>query len=88
MEDIEYKGEVRITERKLFVMNFVEDIEAFDEGYVSLNTKMGKVTVEGRELKILSLEGEDGEIRISGEISGVLFSGGKQSGGFLSKFFK
>lgn len=54
-----------------FSMYGVEDIRGFDEGYVSLDTSSGKISVEGERLKIESLSKEDGHIYISGNVSGV-----------------
>ena len=54
-----------------FTMDGVNDIRGFDEGDVSLDTKSGKITVEGKDLKIESLSKEDGHIFVSGDISGV-----------------
>lgn len=71
MENFEKERSIVITLGKSFSMYGVDDIRGFDEGYVSLNTKSGKITVEGNDLKIESLSKEDGHIYVSGDISGV-----------------
>ena len=71
MESIDKERSITIAIGKSFSMYGVEDIRGFDEGYVSLDTRCGKITVEGNELKIESLSKEDGHIYVSGNISGV-----------------
>lgn len=72
---------------KSFSMYGVSDIRGFDEGYVSLDTSSGKITIEGKELKIESLTKEDGHIFISGSISGVFCDCDNADKGFLKRIF-
>ena len=66
----------------------VNDIRGFDEGYVSLDTKSGKVTLEGKDMKIESLSKEDGHIFVSGDISGVFCDREiEKSRGFIKRIF-
>ena len=62
---------ITVTNLKTFTMSGVIDIAAFDGEYILLNTVSGKISVEGRELKIQSLTQESGEIIVVGEITGV-----------------
>ena len=71
MDITEKEKSITITLGKSFSMYGVNDIRGFDEGYVSLDTKSGKVTLEGKDMKIESLSKEDGHIFVSGDISGV-----------------
>ena len=86
MENVEKDKNISITVGKSFAMYGVNDIRAFDDGYVSLDTKSGKITIEGSELKIESLSKEDGHIYISGNISGVFCdSNEEKSKGFIRR---
>ena len=49
------KTKIILTIGQSFSMEGVNDIRGFDEGYVSLDTVSGKITVEGSDLKIESL---------------------------------
>ena len=62
---------ITLTLGSSFSMCGVKDIRGFDEGYVSLDTASGKVSIEGENLKIESLSKEDGHILITGNVSGV-----------------
>ena len=66
----------------------VENVIGFDESYVSLATAVGKIIVEGREMKIECLSKESGETLISGKISGVFYAEEKSPKNFLAKIFK
>ena len=78
---------VVIDNRKSLIINGVINIEGFDDGEVTLIINEGKINVEGSKLKIESLTKESGEIIITGDISGVFYSGQKLSSGLLSKIF-
>lgn len=71
MNNAEIERNITITIGKSFSMYGVKDIRAFDEGFVSLDTASGRISVEGKELKIESLSKENGHIYINGDISGV-----------------
>ena len=83
------KEEIRHTslnvhDRNKLTLNGVNNIESFDDGYITLEIGEGRVSVEGVGLKIESLSREGGEIQISGKINGVFYSDKKK----LSSKFK
>lgn len=71
MDNLDREKSVVINIGKSFSMYGVSDIRAFDEGYISLDTSSGRITVEGRELKIESLSKDDGHINVRGDVTGV-----------------
>ena len=71
MDIVDKERNVNVIIGKSFSMYGVKDIRAFDEGYISLDTSSGKITVEGKDLKIESLSKDDGHIYVRGEVSGV-----------------
>ena len=83
---VNYRGIVSITDRKKIELDNVEHVLGFDESFVSLMTKFGKVSIEGNELKIEDLSNESGKIRITGIINGVYFSVNKQKKGIKGLF--
>ena len=88
MDITEKEKSITITLGKSFSMYGVNDIRGFDEGYVSLDTKSGKVTLEGKDMKIESLSKEDGHIFVSGDISGVFCDREiEKSRGFIKRIF-
>lgn len=78
-----------IKERSSVTVDGVENVLGFDESYVALSSVAGKIIIEGQGLKIENLSKENGEILISGRISGVLYEEAKSSPkGFLARIFK
>lgn len=71
METANTKQVITLTDQKVFSMGGVIDIAGFDEECVILDTTLGKITVEGREMKIESLTKDGGNILIKGEINGI-----------------
>ena len=66
---------ITITDRKNLSMGGVKDIRGFDEDSVILETELGRLQIEGRELRIESLSKDGGSIMISGEIDALYFIG-------------
>ncbi len=64
------KGVVTLTDGKILTMNGVKDIAGFDEEYIILDTGLGRIGVEGKDMKIESLSSDGGDILIKGTING------------------
>ena len=81
------KHTLTLSEMKELRTNGVKNVVGFDEGSVLLETDLGRLTVEGSDLKIESLSKENGEIVIVGNVSGIFYSGDKSNKGFFGKLF-
>lgn len=79
---------ITITDMSCIAMNGVEYIIGFDSSCVALSTAMGRIVIEGKDMKIESLEKKDGQIMVSGKISGVFMSEKKSESGILKRIFK
>ena len=64
---------ITISDRKSVEVDNVSSVRAFDEDGVLLETPLGKISVEGRELKIENFEKASGKILITGNIIGVFY---------------
>ena len=85
---MEEKQLITIVDGKIITINTVKEILAFDENIVILNTSSGKITIEGNELKIDSLEKENGKLVVKGVIAGVFSSEGESNKkSFFSRLF-
>ena len=82
---IECKQELYIKNRSILTLDGVINVEGFNEDYMNIDTKCGKVMLEGENLKIESLTKEDGVITVSGNITGVFYKNEKAKGGFFSR---
>lgn len=59
---------VTLENRKTLNISGITDIDSFDEKEMILYTKMGELTVTGRELHINAISIEDGTLSIEGDI--------------------
>lgn len=88
MEETVAKGTLIVEDRSSLTLDGVDNVLGFDEEYVSLETRLGKIVIEGRTLKIESLSKENGVILISGRINGILYSDEKPAKGVFARLFK
>lgn len=76
---------ITITDRKALTANEVIDVESFTSNYILINTKYGKMCVEGENLKINDLSQNSSNIKLSGEISAVFFSDESEKRGLFKR---
>ncbi len=81
---------ITVNNARVLEINEVIEILAFDENVMVLNTATGRITVEGKDLKIESLEKRGGNLYAVGDIYGVYFSEsqGNKKGFWASVFGK
>ena len=80
--------EMTVNNRERVSLNGVLNVSSFGEDFLSLNTALGEVIIEGSDLKIESLTKENGEILIIGKINGILYKDKREEKGFFGKLFK
>ena len=75
MEESVFRNQVlTLSGGKTLTISGIKDIIGFGDGEIMLDAEGGRITVEGDELKIQSLTKEDGNILITGEITGIFRS--------------
>ena len=79
--------EVRVLDRSVLVAGGVVFVESFDESSLLISTVLGEMTVEGRALKIEEFSKEEGNVRISGEISGYYYNEPREKKKLFERFF-
>lgn len=72
MSEVKHSS-LNIKNKKVLTLDGVSNIKEFDPTYLSLETDMGEIVAEGEDMRIESLQAENGEIVIVGEISGVFY---------------
>ncbi len=85
---MEFTQNVIIKDRKSVIADSVTDIECFADDILVLNTKFGKMCIEGHNLKILGLTENDSKISVTGDITGVFFSDENEKRGIFKRMFK
>lgn len=62
-----------LSERRQLQLSGVISVDSFDSENIELNTKLGGLQISGTELKIGTLNLNDGQVAISGAISGLVY---------------
>lgn len=70
--------------RKKLTIDGVLNIDSFDDDYLEISTTLGKMVIEGNELKIEELRQENTKILISGDVSGIFYKENRIKKGFFS----
>lgn len=79
------KHVLEMLERKTLTVSGVEDVISFDESCIVLSSVCGVISVDGSELRIISLDLDIGKVDISGSINGIIYPESVKSGGFFRK---
>lgn len=88
MDTVNEKQTLLLESRKKLTIDGIIDVESFREDYLELSSNLGKIEVEGSNLKIEELRREDGKIYITGEISGVFYGDNKIGKKIFGKVFR
>ncbi len=70
----ETKHKILISERAVAEIDGVSGIRSFDENGISLESTMGKIILEGKDLKIENMDKSLGRVVIVGNIDAVYYS--------------
>ncbi len=81
------EGILIIEDRKNVSVSGVKSIIGFGEDYVTLETDLGRLVIEGEGMKIDSLEKTEGTVNITGLISTAYYSELKTKKGIISHLF-
>lgn len=80
--------QILISGRSSLTVDKVLHIVFFDEQTLSVDTECGRIVVEGEELKLTSLDKENGRIILNGRINGAFYSEERIIRHGLGKLFK
>lgn len=81
-------GSIIIENRKTINLSGVSECMGFDDETISLNTKLGKLTIKGAGLHIQSFDTSTGELTAEGRIHAVAYTTNDSKQSFLSKIFR
>lgn len=76
-----------LEERKRMRILGVTDVENFDEICVELATSAGLMTVKGEEMHVDSLNLENGEMTLTGQIHSIEYEENRERGSLFSRLF-
>ena len=78
---------LQLNERRQLTRTGVTEVVSFDEGAVILQTSLGTLIVQGRELQLKTLSLEGGQVAVDGNISALTYEEPRQSGGWRRRLF-
>lgn len=78
---------LQLNERRQLTMTGVTEVVSFDEGAVILQTSLGTLIVQGRELQLKTLSLEGGQVAVDGNISALTYKEPRQNGGWRRRLF-
>ena len=76
---------VTLNRRSSLVVTGVTEVISFDEGTVVLKTDLGTLTVQGKQLQLLSLAAEGGQVTVEGSITALIYEEVKEKSGWLHR---
>ena len=76
-----------LNERRQLTMTGVTEVVSFEDSAVVLQTGLGTLVVQGRELQLNTLSLEGGQVEVDGTISALVYEEPRQSGGWKRRLF-
>lgn len=77
-----------LNERRQLTMTGVTEVISFDESAVVLNTSLGTMLIQGRELKLKTLSLDGGQVAVDGVVTALSYEEPRQRGSWTSRLFK
>lgn len=78
---------LQLSQRRQLTMNGVTEVVSFEENAVVLQTSLGTLIVQGRELQLKQLSLEGGQVAVDGSISALIYEEPRQGGGWRHRLF-
>jgi sporulation protein YabP len=71
----ENKSSLSLENRKKLTLTGIVEVISFDDQKISLNTKLGNLSIKGEGLKMNKLDVQNGDVIITGTILSMIYSG-------------
>lgn len=66
----------------------VYDVEGFDEKEINCFTDFGQLIIRGERLHVENMDTSSGQMKITGQVSALIYTAEKRHSSFVSKLFK
>ena len=81
-------GSIIIENRKIINLSGVSECLGFDDETISLDTKLGKLTIKGTGLHIQNFNTATGELTAEGRIHAIVYTVNDSKQSFFGKIFR
>jgi len=71
----ENKSSLSLENRNKLTLTGIVEVISFDDQKISLNTKLGNLSIKGEGLKMNKLDVQNGDVIIMGTVSSMIYSG-------------
>ena len=78
---------LQLNERRQLTMTGVTEVVSFEDSAVVLQTSLGTLIVQGRELQLKTLSLEGGQVAVDGTISSLVYEEPRSGGGWRHRLF-
>ena len=86
MAEAHMPHDLQLKDRRSLTMSGVTEVVSFDESTVVLQTSLGTLVVQGRELQLKTLSLEGGQVAVEGTVTALIYEE-PRSGGWRQRFF-
>ena len=83
----DFSSNITMNNRKSIKLTGVKDIEKFDEKFATILTNLGKIEVNGSNLKMGKFGVETGTLELSGKFDSISYLDTKNVKGFWKNLF-
>ncbi len=87
-EQILLPHKLTLNERKGLTMSGVTEVISFDDTAVILQTSLGLLNVQGKDLQLKNLSLDGGQVAVEGYISSLHYEEPRQDSGWLGRLFR
>ena len=77
-----------LNERKKLALTGATEVVSFDDASVVVNTPLGTLVIQGRELQLKTLTENGGNVAVEGYITGLSYEEPRPSGSWLGRLLR
>ena len=87
MAEEQLPHKLQLNERRQLTMTGVTEVVSFEDSAVVLQTSLGTLIDQGRELQLKTLSLDGGQVAVDGTISSLVYEEPRSGGGWRHRLF-
>ena len=77
-----------LNDRKKLALTGATEVISFDDASVVVNTPLGMLVIQGRELQLKTLSESGGNVTVEGDITSLAYEEPRPAGGWFSRLIR